>query len=120
MPYIDVQSYFLPKVHDNNDRLSYWLSNASTLLLLLQRTLKASGAASLTPQRRRSTSSSLLGRMSQVRDLFYFIFQFEVALLLHVVWLGNSLYSLILHIYLFLIKISGSSSFSTECWDPVP
>ncbi|KAH9665087.1 Myosin-17 [Citrus sinensis] len=65
MPYIDVQSYFLPKVHDNNDRLSYWLSNASTLLLLLQRTLKASGAASLTPQRRRSTSSSLLGRMSQ-------------------------------------------------------
>ncbi|KAH9665086.1 Myosin-17 [Citrus sinensis] len=53
------------QVHDNNDRLSYWLSNASTLLLLLQRTLKASGAASLTPQRRRSTSSSLLGRMSQ-------------------------------------------------------
>ncbi|KAL9463743.1 hypothetical protein AB3S75_001531 [Citrus x aurantiifolia] len=53
------------EVHDNNDRLSYWLSNASTLLLLLQRTLKASGAASLTPQRRRSTSSSLLGRMSQ-------------------------------------------------------
>ncbi|KAH9713488.1 Myosin-17 [Citrus sinensis] len=30
-----------------------------------ERTLKASGAASLTPQRRRSTSSSLLGRMSQ-------------------------------------------------------
>ncbi|KAL5822430.1 hypothetical protein ACOSQ4_020330 [Xanthoceras sorbifolium] len=53
------------EVQDNNDTLSYWLSNASTLLLLLQRTLKASGAASLTPQRRRTTSTSLLGRMSQ-------------------------------------------------------
>lgn len=53
------------EVHDNNDVLSYWLSNSSTLLLLLQRTLKASGAASLTPQRRRSTSASLFGRMSQ-------------------------------------------------------
>ncbi|XVE51896.1 hypothetical protein DITRI_Ditri02bG0077600 [Diplodiscus trichospermus] len=53
------------EVLDNNDLLSYWLSNSSTLLLLLQRTLKASGAASLTPQRRRSTSASLFGRMSQ-------------------------------------------------------
>ncbi|KAH0450435.1 hypothetical protein IEQ34_021127 [Dendrobium chrysotoxum] len=49
---------------DNNDILCYWLSNCSTLLLLLQRTLKASGAASLTPQRRRTPSSSLFGRMS--------------------------------------------------------
>lgn len=54
------------KVHDNNDVLAYWLSNSSTLLLLLQHTLKASGAASLTPQRRRATSASLFGRMSQV------------------------------------------------------
>ncbi|XVF25185.1 hypothetical protein REPUB_Repub13aG0191500 [Reevesia pubescens] len=53
------------EVPDNNDLLSYWLSNSSTLLLLLQRTLKASGAANLTPQRRRSTSASLFGRMSQ-------------------------------------------------------
>ncbi|KAJ6842201.1 myosin-17-like [Iris pallida] len=51
------------ETQDNNDVLSYWLSNSSTLLLLLQRTLKASGAASLTPQRRRS--SALFGRMSQ-------------------------------------------------------
>ncbi|PKA59009.1 hypothetical protein AXF42_Ash001102 [Apostasia shenzhenica] len=50
---------------DNNDILCYWLSNCSTLLLLLQRTLKASGAASLTPQRRRTPSASLFGRMSQ-------------------------------------------------------
>ncbi|MED6186014.1 hypothetical protein PIB30_062642 [Stylosanthes scabra] len=53
------------EVQDNTDVLAYWLSNTSTLLLLLQRTLKASGAASLTPQRRRTASSSLFGRMSQ-------------------------------------------------------
>ncbi|GAB2293322.1 hypothetical protein Dimus_027524 [Dionaea muscipula] len=53
------------EVQDNNDVLSYWLSNSATLLLLLQRTLKASGAASLTPQRRRSASASLFGRVSQ-------------------------------------------------------
>ncbi|XP_015902864.2 myosin-17 [Ziziphus jujuba] len=52
------------EVQDNGDVLSYWLSNSSTLLLLLQRTLKATGAASLTPLRRRM-SSSLFGRMSQ-------------------------------------------------------
>ncbi|XP_057977579.1 myosin-17-like [Malania oleifera] len=53
------------EVQDNNDTLCYWLCNSSTLLLLLQRTLKASGAASLTPQRRRTSSASLFGRMSQ-------------------------------------------------------
>lgn len=52
------------ETQDNNDVLSYWLSNSATLLLLLQRTLKASGAASLTPQRRRPSSASLFGRMS--------------------------------------------------------
>uniref|UniRef100_A0A0D3C8K4 Myosin motor domain-containing protein n=1 Tax=Brassica oleracea var. oleracea TaxID=109376 RepID=A0A0D3C8K4_BRAOL len=50
---------------DNNNTLAYWLSNASTLLLLLQRTLKASGAAGMAPQRRRSSSASLFGRMTQ-------------------------------------------------------
>ncbi|KAL8040274.1 hypothetical protein ABFX02_10G087500 [Erythranthe guttata] len=53
------------EVADNNDVLAYWLCNTSTLLMLLQHTLKASGAASLTPQRRRSSSASLFGRMSQ-------------------------------------------------------
>nr|POF06487.1 myosin-17 [Quercus suber] len=38
---------------------------AAMLLLLLQCTLKATGAANLTPQRRRSASTSLFGRMSQ-------------------------------------------------------
>lgn len=55
----------LLKVPDNNV-LAYWLSNASTLLSLLQHTLKATGAANLTPQRRRTSSASLFGRMSQV------------------------------------------------------
>lgn len=54
------------KTQDNNDILAYWLSNASTLLLLLQRTLKASGAAGMAPQRRRSSSATLFGRMTQV------------------------------------------------------
>uniref|UniRef100_A0A2N9J0I8 Dilute domain-containing protein n=1 Tax=Fagus sylvatica TaxID=28930 RepID=A0A2N9J0I8_FAGSY len=53
-------------VPDNNDVLAYWLSNTSTLLYLLQHTLKATGAASLTPQRRRTATASLFGRVSQV------------------------------------------------------
>ncbi|XP_051141893.1 myosin-9-like [Andrographis paniculata] len=53
------------ETQDNNDVLAYWLSNASTLLLLLQRTLKAGGAAGATPQYRRSPSATLFGRMTQ-------------------------------------------------------
>ncbi|KAK9100805.1 hypothetical protein Scep_024235 [Stephania cephalantha] len=53
------------EIQENNDVLAYWLSNASTLLLLLQRTLKASGAAGMAPQRRRSSSATLFGRMTQ-------------------------------------------------------
>ncbi|XP_035550458.1 myosin-17-like isoform X3 [Juglans regia] len=53
------------EVPNNNDVLAYWLSNTSTLLFLLQHTLKASGAASLTPQRRRTATASLFGRVSQ-------------------------------------------------------
>ena len=60
--------YFIElKAQENSDVLSYWLSNSSTLLLLLQRTLKATGTASLTPLRRRM-STSLFGRVSQVRQ----------------------------------------------------
>ncbi|XP_024543080.1 myosin-11 [Selaginella moellendorffii] len=47
---------------ENNDVLAYWLSNTSTLLFLLQRTLKASGSG---PQRRRAPSVTLFGRMTQ-------------------------------------------------------
>lgn len=61
---IQTIGHAIEKTQDNNDMLSYWLSNASTLLLLLQRTLKASGAAGMTPQRRRSSSATLFGRMT--------------------------------------------------------
>ncbi|KAG2402223.1 Myosin-11 Myosin XI [Vigna angularis] len=61
-----------PMTQDNNDVLAYWLSNASTLLLLLQRTLKASGAAGMAPQRRRSSSATLFGRMTQVSIVPFF------------------------------------------------
>ncbi|OIV98373.1 hypothetical protein TanjilG_16700 [Lupinus angustifolius] len=53
------------EAQDNTDVLAYWLCNTSTLSLLLQRTLKASGPASSTPQRRRTASSPLFGRVSQ-------------------------------------------------------
>ncbi|XP_009411029.3 myosin-11-like [Musa acuminata AAA Group] len=53
------------ETQDNNEVLAYWLSNASTLLLLLQRTLKASSAAGISPQRRRSSSATIFGRMTQ-------------------------------------------------------
>lgn len=49
---------------ESNDALAYWLSNTSTLLFLLQRNLKPSGAPS-TPQRRHTPSATLLGRMTQ-------------------------------------------------------
>ncbi|GMY38564.1 myosin-17-like isoform X2 [Fagus crenata] len=52
-------------VPDSNDVLAYWLSNTSTLLFLLQHTLKATGAASLTPQRQGTATASLFGRVSQ-------------------------------------------------------
>ncbi|MCO5579730.1 hypothetical protein L7F22_033590 [Adiantum nelumboides] len=50
---------------ENNDVLSYWLTNTSMLLFLLQRTLKASGAGGLSQQRRRTSSVTLFGRMTQ-------------------------------------------------------
>lgn len=49
---------------DDNDALSYWLSNTSTLIFLLQRNLKPSGV-STTPQRRYPGSVTLIGRMTQ-------------------------------------------------------
>ncbi|KAJ7299588.1 hypothetical protein O6H91_Y199500 [Diphasiastrum complanatum] len=50
---------------DNNNALAYWLSNTSTLLFMLQRTLKVTGVSGSDPQRRRSSSVTLFGRMTQ-------------------------------------------------------
>ncbi|GAB4836038.1 hypothetical protein Ancab_000955 [Ancistrocladus abbreviatus] len=61
---IQTIGHAIEKIQDNNDILAYWLSNASTLLLLLQRTLKASSAAGMAPQRRRSSLATLFGRMT--------------------------------------------------------
>ncbi|KAL3517670.1 hypothetical protein ACH5RR_020259 [Cinchona calisaya] len=62
---IQTIGHAIEKTQDNNDVLAYWLSNASTLLLLLQRTLKAGGTTGVTPQHRRSSSATLFGRMTQ-------------------------------------------------------
>lgn len=53
---------------DNNDHMAYWLSNASTLLFLLQvqRSLKASGAAGAAAQGKPPQPTSFFGRMAQV------------------------------------------------------
>lgn len=50
---------------DNNDLMAYWLSNTSTLLFMLQRSLKATGAVPRKPP----TPTSLFGRMTQVTNL---------------------------------------------------
>ncbi|KAJ4768361.1 myosin [Rhynchospora pubera] len=52
---------------DNNDTLAYWFSNSSTLLLLLQKTLKSSGAVHSTAHRRRTPSSALFSKLPSVR-----------------------------------------------------
>lgn len=49
--------------HDSNEDLAYWLSNSSTLLIMLQKSLKAAGSSGTTPQKRPQTQSSFLGRM---------------------------------------------------------
>ncbi|GMH02537.1 hypothetical protein Nepgr_004376 [Nepenthes gracilis] len=49
---------------DDNDHMAYWLSNTSTLLFLLQRSLKAAGPAGATPQRKLPAPTSLFGRMT--------------------------------------------------------
>ncbi|KAF8402043.1 hypothetical protein HHK36_012995 [Tetracentron sinense] len=50
---------------DSNDHMAYWLSNTSTLLFLLQRSLKAAGAAGATPRKKPPPTTSLFGRMTQ-------------------------------------------------------
>ncbi|CAM0956683.1 unnamed protein product [Alopecurus aequalis] len=49
--------------HDSNEDLAYWLSNSSTLLIILQKSLRAVGSSGTTPQKRPQTQSSFLGRM---------------------------------------------------------
>lgn len=54
--------------------MAYWLSNTSTLLFLLQKSLKAAGASGATPSRKQQTPTSLFGRMAMV---FEFILKID-------------------------------------------
>jgi hypothetical protein len=54
---------FVFQKHDSNEDLAYWLSNSSTLLIMLQKSLKAAGSTGISPQKRPQTQSSFLGRM---------------------------------------------------------
>ncbi|XP_018717052.1 myosin-6 [Eucalyptus grandis] len=49
---------------DSNDHMAYWLSNTSTLLFLLQRSLKGTGSNGSTPHRKPPAPTSLFGRMT--------------------------------------------------------
>ncbi|XP_066367683.1 myosin-6-like isoform X3 [Miscanthus floridulus] len=48
---------------DNNADLAYWLSNSSSLLIILQKSLKPPGSSVTTPMKRPQTQTSFLGRM---------------------------------------------------------
>ncbi|KAE8811152.1 myosin-6-like [Hordeum vulgare] len=48
---------------DSNADLAYWLSNASSLLSVLQKSLKPAGSGVTTPLKRMTTQTSFLGRM---------------------------------------------------------
>ncbi|KAJ0797373.1 putative myosin ATPase [Helianthus annuus] len=53
------------ETQDNIKDLAYWLSTTSTLLFLLQSTIKASGSPYKSPHRNRASPSTLFGRMTQ-------------------------------------------------------
>ncbi|KAF3617650.1 Myosin-14 [Capsicum annuum] len=49
---------------ESNDHMGYWLSNTSTLLFLIQKSLKPGGAVGATPTRKPQPPTSLFGRMT--------------------------------------------------------
>ncbi|XP_077227543.1 myosin-6-like isoform X2 [Tasmannia lanceolata] len=50
---------------ENNEHLAYWLANTSSLLFLLQRSLKASSPAGTSPLKKPPPATTLFGRMTQ-------------------------------------------------------
>lgn len=50
--------------------MAYWLSNTSTLLFLIQESLKPGSAVGATPIRKPQPATSLFGRMAMVLELF--------------------------------------------------
>lgn len=64
------------KGQENTSVLAYWLSTTSTLLVLVQNTLKASSSPpKVAGYRDRTSPTTLFGRMAQVSS-FLFIFLF--------------------------------------------
>lgn len=57
---------FVLQNEESNDHLAYWLSNASSLLFLLQKSINPPGAAGANPHRKPPARTSLFGRMAQV------------------------------------------------------
>ncbi|KAG6395092.1 hypothetical protein SASPL_145684 [Salvia splendens] len=55
-------------IEDSTKNLAYWLSTTSTILFLLQRTIKASNSSAAASRRNRSSPISFFGRMAQVRS----------------------------------------------------
>ncbi|XP_028794808.1 myosin-6 isoform X2 [Neltuma alba] len=49
---------------DDNDLMAYWLTNTSTLLFLLQESLKSGGTSDATPVKKPPNPTSLFGRMA--------------------------------------------------------
>lgn len=70
-PYAILIIFYWPQNQDNNDHMAYWLSNTSTLLFLLQKSLTSTGAAGAAP-RRKPPPTSLFGRMAMVLGHFDF------------------------------------------------
>jgi hypothetical protein len=54
---------YISQKQDNNADLAYWLSNSSSLLIILQKSLKPPGSSGTTPMKRPQTQTSFLGRM---------------------------------------------------------
>lgn len=59
------KQYFMQN-EDNTKDLAYWLSTTSTLLFLMQRTIKANNTTAVAFKRNRSSPISFFGRMAQV------------------------------------------------------
>lgn len=76
--YLPKTSYISQK-QDNNADLAYWLSNSSSLLIILQKSLKPPGSSVTTPMKRPQTQTSFLGRMVCLWSICHFhdIFLFK-------------------------------------------
>ena len=83
MPNAFILIKFLMQNEGSNDHLAYWLSNAYTLLFLLQKSLKATGSSGGLSHGKPPPPTSLFGRMAQVCNaisvkLFFYFFLWDL------------------------------------------